>query len=384
MRIAFVINNAAFFVSHRLPIARGARDSGHDVMLLTGEGGSVTMEERAVDTLQSHGIDHRAVAFRSAGVNPLREARGLVGLVAGLRRFRPDLVHCASPKGILYGGIAARLVGVRSLVLAVSGMGFLFTGASAGWRARLARLYVALARFVYRHPNKRVIVQNRDDWQSLQSGGFATASELVLIPGSGVCLDQYAGIDDGARADIVLLPARMLRDKGVAEFVAAARQLRAAGCRWRFVLVGTADYQNPTTVPADTIRGWVDEGVVEWWGHRDDMPAVFAQARIVCLPSYREGMPKALLEAAAAGCAVVTTNVVGCREAIVDGVTGDLVPAADAAALARCLAALIADPERLRRYAAAGRQRATERFSEEAVVARTLQIYEELNHVSRG
>lgn len=380
MRIAYVINNAAFFVSHRLPIGNGARAAGHQVMLLTGQGGSVTLEAAALEVLHACRMPHRALAFGSAGVNPLRELIGLLQLTLALHRMKPDVVHCASPKGILYGGLASRLTGVRSLVLAVSGMGFLFTGRKRGPAQWLRSAYQCLVRLAYGHGNKRVIVQNQDDLRALRSTGLAQPEELVLIPGSGVRLADYADIDERARQDLVVLPARMLRDKGVCEFVEAARAVRTAGIGWRFALVGTADYLNPTAVPLEQIQRWVAQGDIEWWGHREDMPAVLAQARIVCLPSYREGMPKALLEAAAAGCAVVTTDVIGCREAVVPGVTGDLVPANDAGALARCLLALINDPLRRARYAQAGRQRAVERFSEDAVVAQTLGIYKELNH----
>lgn len=380
MHIVFVVNNAAFFVSHRLPIGNGARRAGHEVVLITGQGGSVTLESSALQVLQACGMHHRTLAFCSTGINPFRELAGLMQLAWALYRLRPDVVHCVSPKGIMYGGLASRLVGVPCVVLAVSGMGYLFTGRKRGPKKWLGIAYQRLIRLVYGHPNKRVIVQNQDDWQALQSARLAQADELVLIPGSGVRLADYAGIGEQMRQDLVVLPARMLRDKGVFEFVAAARAVRAVDSGWRFALVGTADYQNPTAVPLEQIQRWVAQGDIEWWGHREDMPAVLAQARIVCLPSYREGMPKALLEAAAAGCAVVTTDVIGCREAVVPGVTGDLVPAMDADALARCLLALINDPPRLARYAHAGRLRAAERFSEDAVVAQTLGLYEELNH----
>jgi glycosyltransferase involved in cell wall biosynthesis len=380
MRIAFVVNNAAFFVSHRLSIARQALADGHQIMLLTGRAGSASLEPAALAKIRALGIPHQVAAFKSTGMNPLVEVIGLIQLTMQLRRFRPEVVHCVSPKGILYGGLAARWTHAPSLVLAVSGMGFLFTGAARGLRGWIGHLYAITARKVYAHRNKRVIVQNRDDWLGLQQQGLARADELVLIPGSGVPLARFASVGEVERQNLVVLPARILGDKGVVEFVEAARRLRAAGCRWRFALVGTADYQNPTAISASVVEGWVGEGCIEWWGHREDMEVVLAQARIVCLPSYREGMPKCLLEAAAAGCAIVTTDVVGCREAIETGVTGDLVPPQDAQALADCLAALIADPDRLHRYGQAGRTRAIERFDEEAVIARTLEIYEELNH----
>jgi len=382
MRIAFVVNNAAFFASHRLPIAVRAIQEGHEVLLLTGQAGSATLEPAALTRIEAAGVRHRALPFHSNGMNPLRELWGMFALMLALRKYRPEVVHCVSPKGILYGGLAARCIFAPALVLAVSGMGYLFTGPKRGLRRWVGQLYTGLAQLVYGHRNKRAIVQNLDDWQSLLRQGLASEDELVLIPGSGVPLDRFAPGDEQSRQNIVLLPARLLRDKGVLEFVAAARWLRVRGCTWRFVLVGTADYRNPTAIAAEEVQAWVAEGCVEWWGHRDDMEAVFARARIVCLPSYREGMPKALLEAAAAGCAVVTTDVVGCREAIEPGITGDMVPAQDAVALATALGALIDDPERQRRYAVAGRARAVARFGVDAVVARTLALYEELRQLS--
>jgi glycosyltransferase involved in cell wall biosynthesis len=240
-------------------------------------------------------------------------------------------------------------------------------------------VYGALTRIVYRHRNLRVIVQNRDDWDGLLVQRLVTEDQLQLIPGSGVDLGVFRPVTMNLRRQLVVLPARMLSDKGVTEFVAAARTLRRQGCAWSFALVGSAESENPSAIPASRIKEWVREGVVEWWGHRQDMPEVLQQARIVCLPSYREGMPKALLEAAAAGCAVVTTDAVGCREAIRPGVTGDLVPPRDAEGLARTLQALMDDQERCARYGEAGRRWAEERFGIDAVVAQTLAAYEAVN-----
>ena len=379
-RIAFVVNNAAFFVSHRLPIALAARSAGFEVALFTGQAGSKILEASVGERLASEGILHRRLAFRSAGTNVFVEAFGLMQLAFALWKFKPAVVHCASPKGILYGGVAARWVACPSTVFAVSGMGYIFTGESSGLKCLLRHAYGLCVRFVYGHANKRVIVQNHDDLTALLQVGLASMDELVLIPGSGVNLKDYEDVTDELREPLVVLPARLLKDKGVVEFAEAAEAARRAGCDWRFALVGTADYHNPTAVAREQIQSWVDAGTLEWWGHREDMVNVFARASIVCLPSYREGMPKALLEAAAAGCAVVTTDVVGCREAVLDGQTGDLVPARDSAALSRTLLALINEPQRRTSYARAGRRLAASRFGLEAVVQRTLSIYQELIH----
>jgi glycosyltransferase involved in cell wall biosynthesis len=170
----------------------------------------------------------------------------------------------------------------------------------------------------------------------------------------------------------------MLLDKGVLEFVEAARVLKASAPEWKFVLAGTADYYNPSSIASTQIQAWQSEGIVEWLGHVDDITPLFHQASIVCLPSYREGMPKALLEAAAAGCAVVTTDTTGCREAIIPGVTGNLVPVRDSVALATSLLTLMRDRAQRERYGYAGRKLAIERYGIEAVVEKTLEIYQSL------
>lgn len=380
LSITFVVNHAAFFVSHRLPIALGARQAGFEVTLLTGQAGSATMEQPAVAALGDAQIQHKRMAFRSAGINPLIELWGLIQLMWHMARNQPHLVHCASPKGLLYGGLAARVCGVKALVLAVSGMGFAFTssGQSSMLRSFAARVYRALAGVAFGHRNIRVIVQNKDDWATLVESGLARAEQITLIPGSGVSLPIFlrAPIED--KHPIVLLPARMLLDKGVQEFVEAARTLKAVVPAWRFILAGAADYQNPSSVSREQIEVWQAEGIVEWLGHVEDIAPLYAKASIVCLPSYREGMPKSLLEAAAAGCAVVTTDTTGCREAIIPGETGELVPVRDSRALGAALQSLINDRDRRERYGYAGRRLAVDRFGINAVIHQTLVIYQEL------
>lgn len=375
-RVAYVVNHAAFFVSHRLPLALAAQRAGFEVALFTGRAGSDEMESAAVSKLAGEGIKHRRTISRSSGVNPLIELIGLLQLMGFILKFRPDVVHCASPKGNLYGGIAARICRVPGLVLAISGMGYAYTsGKRGGVRQLIQWIQRCLADISFRHPNVRMIVQNEDDRTVLVDRGQVPASKISLIPGSGVHIELYAGSDISAKKPLVLLPARMLRDKGVCEFVAAARQLKSHAPEWQFVLAGAAGYDNPSSISEDELLKWNQEGVVKWIGHVDDITPLFHDASIVCLPSYREGMPKALLEAAAAGCAVVTSDVVGCREAIEPGVTGELVPARDINALTAALSSMIGDKQRRKEYGERGRRRAMSRFSVESVTDQVLNIY---------
>jgi glycosyltransferase involved in cell wall biosynthesis len=222
-----------------------------------------------------------------------------------------------------------------------------------------------------RHPRWRVILQNRDDAEHLG------ASDAVVIPGSGVDLAEYAPAPEPAGIPLVVLPSRMLRDKGVHEFVEAARALKRAGVAARFALVGAPDPENPASIAEAHLNAWAREGAVEWWGWREDMAAVFRESAVVCLPSWREGLPKVLAEAAAAGRPIVTCDVPGCREVVRDGENGFLVPPRRPDALAVALGKLVQDAALRKALGEAGRRRA-QAFSVETVVEQTLKVYREL------
>jgi glycosyltransferase involved in cell wall biosynthesis len=375
-RLLFVVNNAAFFASHRLCIGIGARDVGFQVHVAAAP-------SPALEALRGHGFTVHPIPLHRKAHDPAREARTLVALLQLYRRLRPDVVHHVTVKPVLYGSIAARLAGVPAVVNAVSGLGYVFL--ARGALARLRRTVVLGAyRLGFGHPNLRVIFQNDDDAALFVEGGLLDPDRVVMIRGSGVDLDRFRPVASPAGTPVVVLPSRMLFDKGVGEFVAAARALRAAGVAARFVLVGEPDPGNPASVSHAQLDAWQSEGMVEWWGPRRDMPEVLGSSQVVCLPSYREGMPKVLLEAAASGRAIVTTDVPGCRDAIVPGVTGLLVPVRDSGALAQALDRLLTDQALRQRLGDAGRRRAEELFAERLVVQRTLETYEALRMVSAG
>jgi glycosyltransferase involved in cell wall biosynthesis len=348
---------------------------GWQVSLITGKSSSAKMEADSAGSLSQAGIAHYSAPFKATGTNPLTEAFGLLQVLRQVYKTKPDVIHTASPKGNLYGGIAARLCGVPKLVIAVSGQGYLFTGNAGLFKRGIGALYNALIKWVYRHPNCTVIVQNQDDHAGLLDADMVRRDQLVLIPGSGVDLTLFEDMPDASMENIVLLPARMLRDKGVQEFVDAARELKQSHPDWRFVLAGAADYANPSAFSVEQIQAWVTEGIVEWWDYQADMPAVYRRTAIVCLPSYREGMPKCLLEAAAAGKPVVTTDVIGCREAIIPGETGLLVPVKDATGLRDALAQLMDSQSMRHAFGVRAQYLAQQRFSIDAVVDRIFSIY---------
>jgi len=369
--LLFVVNVDWAFLSHRLPIALEAQRQGYQVHIAAG------LTDR-LDELQRHGlVVHPLVLDRSsAGLG--NAWRTVMQLWQVFRAVRPDVVHLVTIKPVLLGGLVARLAGVPAVVAAVPGLGFVFM--ARGAKAAVRRWLVgALYPVALGHRNLKVIFQNQDDRATLAKLAHLPDSKVEMIRGSGVDLVQYGHtpLPSGVPV-VVVLAARLLADKGVREFVQAARLLKQQGVSARFCLVGSIDPANPASLADAELTQWANDGVVELWGQRSDMPEVLSSAYMVVLPSYREGFPKVLLEAAACGRVVVTTDVPGCREAIDPGVTGVLVPVRNAAALADALKGLINDPVRCQAMGNAGRVLAERAFDVRQVVAAHLRIYQEL------
>ena len=382
-KLYFIVNQGAFFVSHRLELALNAKKLGWKVKLLIGQSGSDEMELPAVEKLKEHGIEFQRLSYSPTGMNPFTEIWGVICLIYILIKDKPDLVHTVSPKGMLYGGLSSRIARVKYLVLAVSGMGYLYTNDAVGIKKIILKLANSLTQFIVNHPNKKIIVQNKDDYSFFLKVMAVESNDIVLIPGSGVDLSKFKNIITQDNHSVIL-PARLLIDKGVNEFVQAAKVLIEKGIKWRFILVGSASYDNPTSIGDKQVKQWVDEGIVEWLGHSVDMLPVYNACDIVCLPSYREGMPKVLLEAAAAGKPVVTTDVVGCREAIIPDVTGLLVPAGNTLELASALEKLILNKDLRSELGSNGRKLANEKFSIKSVVESTFNTYSMLDGKNRN
>ncbi len=377
-KLLYIVNESYFFMSHRLPIARAARAAGYQVHVAAPEDHVWAPEGFTVQALSDAGFAFHPIPLSRRGTNPWQEVRTLIALWRLMRGLRPELVHLLTIKPLLYGGLAARLLGVPGVVAAVTGLGqvFVSTGAGAGLLRRLA---VMAYRIATGHPNGRVIVQNAGDMETLARSGAVKPERMVLIRGSGVSLSAFAPSPEPAGPPLVILPARMIWEKGVAEFVAAARLLRARGVEARFALIGDSKASNPRAVPEPTLEKWSREGGVEWWGRRTDMARVFAGAHVVCLPStYGEGVPKVLIEAAACGRPIVASDIPGCREITREGENGLLVPPGDVEVLAAALARLIEDPALRRRMGDRGRELVEAGFSEDRVVTATLEVYRAL------
>jgi len=364
------VNEDWMFWSHRRSLARAAVDAGADVIVVTRVG-------RHGDDIRAQGLRLYDLRWRRGARNLLGELRALGHLIRIYRSERPDLVHHVGIKSALYGGIASRVAGVRRQVHTLAGFGYVQT--SPHRRARWLR---GVARWCFRHlldgKDSRLVVQNPDDQREVIEGSWFTPQRVVLIRGSGVDTSRFTPAAEPEGEVTVSLAGRLVRSKGVYELVEASRLLAARGCRVRVRLVGEPDPENPETADEFTLRRWVKEGTVEWDGWVDDMPRMWRSTHIAVLPSYREGLPKTLLEAAACGRALVAADVPGCREIVRHEDNGLLVPVRDAVSLADAIERLAGDTVTRRRMGQRSRQLVEAEYADSVVIAQTLDIYRDL------
>lgn len=369
-RLLYFVNIPRFFVTHRLPLAQAAQAAGYEVHITTS-----SYDTENVARIQASGLTYHPLPMSQHGTNPLDEVKALQSIANLYRKLKPDIVHQVSIKPVLYGGLVAHRVRIPALVSAMSGLGYVFIG--PGTKPRLLRLLITpLLKTALAHRNSRMIFQNPDDQARFINLGLIDPARTVLIRGSGVDTDVFVPQPEFDDTPVVMFAGRLLWPKGLGEFVEAARRLKGQA---RFVIVGYPEATSPDSVPLEQLETWQREGLIEWWGKRDDMPRVYAQAHIVCLPStYGEGVPKVLIEAAACGRPLVTTDTPGCREIARDGQNALLVPPYDVKALTAALERLIHDGDLRRSLGARGRQIATAEFSLSMVNTATLGVYEDL------
>lgn len=369
-KLLYVTNDTNFFINHFLPIAKGAQFNSYLVHVASPPIGDVA-------TIIKEGLNFHPYPIRRGEIHLWHELQTIQALYKLYLSLKPDLVHHLTFKPVLFGGLVARLTRIPVNVNILPGLGYTFI--AKGMKATLIRLVILKGlKTALRHRNLRVIFQNPDDMSLLVNSGIVRRKDSLLIRAVGVDMNLFQPKQETGGIPLVVLASRMLWDKGIREFVEAAEQLRASGVKAKFVLVGESDFKNPSAIPISQLKSWHNSGAIEWWGYREDMPHVLQQAHIVCLPSYREGLPKVLIEAAACGRPIVTSDAPGCREIVVHGENGLLVPVRDSKALADALRHLIEDGDLRQQMGAKGREIALTEFSVEKVVHDTLAIYREL------
>lgn len=380
-----VCNDSAFFASHFQVLAETLSNQGHEVVIVAG-GATPALVRR----FNEAGCRLINIPIVRSSSNPLRELMTLASLFFQMLRQRPDVVHLFTIKPCLYGGFIARLLRVKSVFATITGLGYAFIGESLKAKIR-RRIFINGYRFAFaKGANKCLIFENTDDLQLFRLWGVIDESRSRRVWGAGVDLDKFRpgapdmdGQSGGPRGDVVaLLPSRLLRDKGVVEFIEAARILKARGVPVRMVLAGGIDPHNRASLTLEEVEQYDREGAVAWIGYQSNMAEVLNGADIVCLPSYREGMPKVLLEAMACGKAIVTTDVPGCREVIVEGEQGFLVPVKDAEALAEKIEYLASDADLRERMGQSSRQRAEHLFGDRQIADQYTVLYRSLGNRS--
>jgi glycosyltransferase involved in cell wall biosynthesis len=366
LRLLYVVSEDWYFLSHRLPMARAARDAGFEVHVAT----------RVVDgakAIEAEGFHLHPLPFARGRLSPLASWATVRALRRIHRLTRPAIAHHVALQATVLGSLAALGQPVSS-VNALTGMGYAFTSASV--KAMLLRSIIgALLRLLLRRPDRHVLVQNPNDRAEMQAFGIP-ADRIALIPGSGVDVRSLQLMPEPPLdPPTIAFVGRLLADKGVPALIEAHRLLRARGSKIELLLAGTPDPANPATARSHEIARWRAQPGVHLLGQVDRITTVWARAHVAVLPSRREGLPKSLLEAAACGRPMIATNVPGCREIVLPGKTGLLVPVDDAAALADAIERLMASADLRAQYGTAARDLAVERFSEDAIGRQIVELY---------
>lgn len=327
------------------------------------------------EKIEALGIPFIGLPVDKKGLNPRADLRLFCKLYTWYRRERPHIVHHFTIKPVIYGCLAAHLARVPRIINTITGLGYVFIGEEKPWLKPLVesmyRVSIRRADFTF--------FQNKDDMDFFLKRRLVKDSKAGLLPGSGVDCEFFAPPSKmkppNDEAPTFLMVARLLRDKGVYEYVEAAHLVKYHFPTVRFQLLGEPDERNPNVIPRKDLDRWQSEGVVEWLGKVSDVRPAMAQADVVVLPSYREGIPRALLEGAAMGKPLITTDAVGCREVVDEGINGLLVPIKDVQALAKAMTKMIKDPSIRHEMGRAGRLKIEKEFDERIVIRKVIKAY---------
>lgn len=371
-KILYVDNRSQYFVAHRLPLAVAVRDHLAEVHVT-----ALSRREEDINVISSQSMVFHRLPHNSTNQSVVRPLMLGFELAQLFNRLKPDLIHIYTLKAMCVGGFAFLRANKSAVLMTVTGLGYAFTSQSLKARLLGKAVSTIMPRLLKRAGDD-FIFQNQDDLAFFNEQFRIARERLNLIVGCGVDVSKYRMLAENPGIPTVILASRMLRDKGVVEFVEAAKSLKHEGVRAQFVLVGDPDPENPAGIPASQLKEWHESGVVEWRGYCQDMLGLFSEAHIVCLPSYREGAPQVLIEAASCGKPIVTTDVSGCREVVRHGDTGLLVRPRDSRALADALRTLIRDPELRTSMGKKGRAFAESELSLEKVINENFKLYEKL------
>ena len=363
--LIYLITEDWFFNSHFFDRALAAKKEGYTIYVLCNIN---IFEKKCEDFIFIN------IKFSRKSINLLKEINVLFKIIYYYSKINPDLVHHVGIKPIIYGTFSAILLNIKKIINAPVGMGYIFS--SSDLFAALLKPFIIFLFKIFLNPkNSKVIIENSDDLNYFIESNLVNKNKIFLIRGSGVNLSFFNNIKNNSSSLKIVLVARMLKDKGIMEFIEAATIINKNSILIDFILVGDVDAHNPSSISLNTLNFWNNKFGIKWLGKRNDVPAILAKANIACLPSYREGLPKFLLEAASSGLPIVASDVEGCREIVKHNFNGLLVPKKNSLALAKSLQILI-DNEELRLYFGRNARFTIEKFfSNEIIIDQTMNIY---------
>jgi len=370
-KILFIISEESYFISHRLNLAIEALENGYKVGILCNRGKNTTL-------LKDKGIEVYNFSLSRTSLSPVNHIQTIIQISKTFKLYQPDLIHAVAIKPVIFSSIVTKFQDIDSRVFALGGMGFIFS--SNKFLAKLLRPFVVLfLKYCLSGGKTRLIMQNKDDCKTVWDLKLIQENKTRLIEGAGVDTNLFMPKEEKLKKiPTIILPARLLWDKGIREFVEAAKIIKSKSIAARFILVGSQDIHNPENIELEVIEKWVDKELIEYWGFSDDMPKIMSEASIVCLPSYREGLPKVLIEAASCAKPIVTTNVPGCKEVVSHGLNGYLVKVRESRDLAIRLEELIIDKNLRHSMGQEGRKIVLNRFAENLITNKTRKVWEEV------
>jgi glycosyltransferase involved in cell wall biosynthesis len=369
-KLLFILNDAHYFISHRLDIALEAQKKDYKVHIATHD-----IENHQL--IKKYGFEFSPIKLSRSGVNIFKELSSFYELYKLLKKIKPDVLHLVTIKPVIYGSIIARIIKLPKVVAAIPGLGHIFTAEKTP-NTLLKFLVTCLYKIALYQSNTHVIFQNNDDHNEFLNLNIINSYQAHIINGSGVNLTEYKFTKENASSSkIIVMACRILQHKGILEFIEACEILTKKNIKAKFILAGKFDLQNPSFIKEETLKNLIKNTTISFIGFQENTYKLFKSAHVVVLPSYREGLPKVLSEAAACGRAIITTNVPGCKDAIIPGVTGLLVPPKNAHALAEAIEFLIKNDALRISMGNKARQFAEKQFNIDNIVKQHLDIYED-------
>jgi glycosyltransferase involved in cell wall biosynthesis len=370
-RILFIVSEDWYFYTHRISLAKIAINSGCKIGLLS----NFTNHKEIIEV---EGVKTFSWVFNRKTRSLLTEIESFKNIISTIKKFKPNIIHAVALKPVFYSAISCSIIGFNNIVYAIAGLGYLFTSKKKTLKI-IRPLVKIIFKIIFMGSNTKLILQNSDDKGVMLKSNLIKRNKIKLIRGAGVDTKVFSYKPILLNNPLVILPARMIWSKGIGDFVECAKIIKKNNNSIRFALIGMPDPQNPDSIPVDTIKQWTIQGLVEWWGHQDNMHNIYHKSTIVCLPTtYGEGLPKALLEAASCGRPIITYDVPGCREIVKDGFNGFLVKPGEIKNLVESLEELINSSHLCNKMGKNGRLMVKKEFNQEKIALKTFSVWEEL------